>query len=135
SAAGDAITDPQVPPQGTPSPTPTGTPSPTATATATPTSTPAGCQYTFTTGSDSIVPGTTDTGNHTDDGDTFVALPFSFQLYDQSFNGVNVSSNGRLDFVTVNEPGGYQTACLPPPPNVGPYDFSIFGVWEDQRTD
>jgi len=81
------------------------------------------------------VPGDTDIGNHTDDGDTFVALPFSFQLYDQSFNGVNVSSNGRLDFVTVNEPGGYQTACLPPPPNVGPYDFSIFGVWEDQRTD
>jgi len=92
-------------------------------------------QYVIAEGVDTIVPGDTDIGNHTDDGDTFVALPFSFQLYDQSFNGVNVSSNGRLDFVTVNEPGGYQTACLPPPPNVGPSDFSIFGVWEDQRTD
>ena len=26
----------------------------------------------------------------------------------------------------VNEPGGYITSCLPAPPNVGPYDFSIF---------
>ena len=23
------------------------------------------------------------------------------------FNGVNVNSNGRLDFVAVNEPGGF----------------------------
>ena len=36
--------------------------------------------------------------NHADDGDTLVALPFSFQLYDQVFNGVNVSSNGRARF-------------------------------------
>ena len=64
-----------------------------------------------------------------------VTLPFSFQLYDQTFTGVNVSSNGRLDFVVANEPGGYITACLPAPPNVGPYDFTIFGAWEDQRTD
>ena len=50
------------------------------------------------------MPGDTDIGNHTDDGDTFVALPFSFPLYDQTYNGVNVSSNGRLDFVCINEP-------------------------------
>ena len=64
-------------------------------------------QYVFTEGTDTIVPGTTDTGNHIDDGDTLVPLPFAFQLYDQTYNAVNVSSNGRLDFVTVNEPGGY----------------------------
>ena len=92
-------------------------------------------QYVITDGTDTIVPGDTDIGNHTDDGDTFVSLPFSFQLYDQSFNAVNVSSNGRLDFVTVNEPGGYVTACLPAPPNIGPYDYSVFPVWQDQRTD
>src|SRR5207247_7237434 len=48
-----------------PTPTPTATPtaSPSPTATATPTATPVGCQYTFTTGTDTIVPGTTDTGN------------------------------------------------------------------------
>ena len=92
-------------------------------------------QYVITDGTDTIVPGTTDIGNHTDDGDTFVALPFAFQLYDQTYNGVNVSSNGRLDFVTVNEPGGYQTMCLPAPPNLGSYDFSVFPVWQDLRTD
>jgi len=119
----------------TPSPTPTASPSATPTATATATSTPSGCQYTFTTGSDPIVPGTTDTGNHTDDGDTFVSLPFSFSLYDQSFNGVNVNSNGRLDFVCINEPNGYLSTCLPAPANVCPFDYTIFPVWSDYRTD
>ena len=111
-----------------------GSPTPTPTASPTPTSTPAGCQYTFTTGTDPIVPGTTDTGNHIDDGDTFVALPFAFSLYDQTYNGVNVSSNGRLDFVCINEPAGFNAACLPPPPNVCPFDYTIF-AWSDFRTD
>ena len=116
----------------TPSPTPTGTP---ATPTPTPTATPGGCQYTFGTGTDAIVPGDTDIGNHTDDGDTFVALPFSFQLYDQTYNGVNISSNGRLDFVCINEPGGFLSACLPPPDNICPFDFTVFPLWSDYRTD
>ena len=97
-----------------------------STPTPTPTATPSGCNYTFTTGTDPIVPGTTDTGNHIDDGDTFVALPFSFSLYDQTYNGVNVSSNGRLDFVCINEPAGYMAACLPPPANQCPFDYTIF---------
>jgi hypothetical protein len=63
-----------------------------------------------------------------------VALPFSFSLYDQSFNGVNVSSNGRLDFVCINEPAGFAAACLPPPPNVCPFDYTIFGPWSDFHT-
>src|SRR5882724_5170583 len=105
------------------------------TPTPTPTATPGGCQYTFTTGTDPIVPGDTDIGNHTDDGDTFVALPFSFQLYDQTYNGVNISSNGRLDFVCVNEPGGFLSGCLPPPDNICPFDFTVFPNWSDYRTD
>src|SRR5438132_1272006 len=92
-------------------------------------------QYVITPGTDTIVPGTTDTGNHIDDGDTLVSLPFNFQLYDQSYGAVNVNSNGRLDFVCVNEPLGYVTACIPPPANQCPYDFTIFGLWEDMRTD
>jgi len=117
-------------PEATPCPIgPTPSPSPT------PTPPPGVCQYTFTTGSDAIVPGDTNTGNNTDDGDTFVALPFSFPLYDQTYNGVNVNSNGRLDFVTVNEPNGFASACLPAPPNVGPFDYTIFGLWSDYRTD
>src|SRR5437667_1191443 len=118
---------------GTPSPTPTASPTPTGTATAT--ATPSGCQYTFTTGTETIVPGTTGKAKQVDDGDTFVALPFAFPLYDQTYNGVNVNSNGRLDFVCINEPQGYLTACLPPPANVCPYDFTIFGMWQDMRTD
>jgi hypothetical protein len=117
-------------PEATPCPIgPTPSPSPT------PTPPPGVCQYTFITGSDAIVPGDTNTGNNTDDGDTFVALPFSFSLYDQTYNGVNVNSNGRLDFVTVNEPNGFASACLPAPPNVGPFDYTIFGLWSDYRTD
>src|SRR4029078_7934926 len=62
-------------------PTPTGTPSPTPTATATP------CvgNYTVAQITDTIVPGTTDIGNHGDDTVTTIALPFPFTLYDQSF--------------------------------------------------
>jgi N-acetylneuraminic acid mutarotase len=92
--------------------------------------------YVTTPGTDTIVPGTTDIGNHTDDGDTFVALPFSFQLYNRTHNSVNVSSNGRLDLLIANDPGGFQTACLPAPPGpAGPYDFTIFPLWNDLRTD
>ena len=101
-----------------------------------PTPTPCpGDQYTIAEGTDPIVPGDTDVGSHCDDCDTLVALPFSFQLYGNTYNSVNVSSNGRLDFVTLNEPGGYVTSCLPAPPNIGPYDYTIFPTWEDMRTD
>jgi subtilisin family serine protease len=120
-------------------PTPTPSPTPTGSPTATPTATlpPGGCQYTITGGTDPIVPGDTDTGLHTDDGDTFVALPFSFSFCGQSFDGVNISTNGRLDFVCVNEPGGYNQfdECLPPAPLNCPFDYTIFPLWEDQRTD
>ena len=64
-----------------------------------------------------------------------MTLPFPFQVYDQTYTTVQVSSNGHLDFVVANEPGGYITNCLPAPPNVGPYDFTVFSVWQDQRTD
>ena len=93
------------------------------------------CSYEFTTGADAIVPGDTDIGNHADDVDIQVTLPFPFTLYDQTFTSVLVSSNGRLDFVVANEPGGYMTSCLPAPPFIGPYDFTIFPMWQDQRTD
>jgi hypothetical protein len=92
-------------------------------------------QYVITPGTDPIVPGTDDTGNHVDDGDTMISLPFAFQLYDQTYNAVNVNSNGRLDFVCVNEPGGFVTSCLPPAPNICPYDFTIFPLWNDGCTD
>jgi hypothetical protein len=92
-------------------------------------------QYVITPGTDAIVAGTTDIGSHCDDCDTMISLPFSFQLYDQIYNTVSVSSNGRLDFVCQNESGGYITACLPPPANVCPYDFTVFATWQDLCTD
>src|SRR5207302_1932953 len=63
-----------------------------------------------------------------------ITLPFAWTLYNQSFSTVNINSNGRLDFVTVNEPNGYTNACLPAPPNVGPYDYTIFPHWDDLET-
>ena len=50
----------------------------------------------------SIVPGTTDIGNHGDDQVTTVALPFSYTLYDQTYNSVNLSSNGNAQFTTTD---------------------------------
>ena len=93
------------------------------------------CAYMISAAADVIVPGTADTGNHCDDCDTAVTLPFPVQLCSQMFNTVNVDSNGRLDFVCANEPGGYSTACLPAPPNQCPYDYTIFALWHDLRTD
>ena len=120
--------------QGTPTPTVTGTP-PTATSTRTPTitpsptSTPCG-QFTIATATGTIVPGTTDIGNHCDDCDTQITLPFAFNLYNTNYSTVNASSNGRLDFVTINDPGGYSNQCLP----VTGYDYTIFPFWDDGYT-
>ena len=127
-------------PIGTPTNTPTGTlatdtPTHTNTATATTTSTPCGTDYNMATATATIVPGTTDTGNNCDDCDTNINLPFPYALYGQSFTTVSVNSNGRLDFVTENDPGGYTNECLPATPNLGPYDYTIFAHWDDRRTD
>jgi hypothetical protein len=95
------------------------------------------CQYVITPGTDRIVPGNTNIGSDCDECDTFIPLPFNFRLYGATYTGVNVSSNGRLDFVSANEPGGFITACLPSPPNYFtrlPYDNTIFALWQDQLT-
>ena len=92
-------------------------------------------QYVITPGTDTIVPGTTDAGNHCDDCDTMISLPFSFTLYDQTYNAVSVDSNGRLDFVCQNDPVGYSPTCLPATPNICSFDFTIFPFWTDLRTD
>jgi len=88
------------------SPGPTATSTATATATATHTPTPCN-QYWTTSGTLPIVTGTTDTGNHCDNCDTAVTLPFPFRLYGVTYSTVMVSSNGRLDFLCNNEPAGF----------------------------
>ena len=91
---------------------------------------PSGQGYTFTmmSGCADFVPGTTDTTNHCDDCATLVALPFNYTLYDQSFNMVNVGSNGHLTFGVVSN--SFNPSCIPitgPTYAVGPY-------WTDQCT-
>ena len=109
---------------GTPCPTPTSTPTPLPTATPTSTCT----QYAITANTCSIVPGTTDVGNHCVGCDTLITLPFPFVLYNQTFSSVNVSSRGRLDFVCSNQHDPFSTMCLPAPPDNCPYDFTIFAL-------
>ena len=79
--------------------------------------------YTFTTNSGAIVPGTVDTGNHTDDGSTVIALPFLYQLYDQTFTNVAVGSNGHLTFGTVNN--SFSVSCIP----IATATFAIGPYW------
>ena len=94
-------------------------------------------QYVISQGTDPIVPGTTDTGNHIDDGSTFVSLPFPFTLYDQTYNSVYVDSNGRLDFVcTTAHSSDWISMCLPATDaTTCPYTYTVFGLWTDQCTD
>ena len=87
-------------------------------------------QYVFEQIGGSIVPGTTDSGNHGDNQVTNIALPFSYTLYDQTFNSIKVSSNGNAQFTTTD------TAFT----NVSPlpwtsHNYTIFLYWDDQRTD
>src|SRR5205823_11009900 len=78
------------PPCGTPRPTATATATPTVAGSATPTPTcPPSNNYVITQIGGSIVPGTTDTGNHGDDTVVTIPLPFSYTLYDQTFTSIN----------------------------------------------
>jgi Kelch motif len=87
------------------------------------------CQYDIAQIGGSIVPGDTDSGNHGDDTVTNVALPFSYTLYDQTFNSINVSSNGNAQFTTTATT--FTNVCLP----WASHNYTIFPYWDDQRTD
>jgi hypothetical protein len=69
--------------------------------------------YTTSTSTDTIVPGDTDTGNHTDDGTTPITFPFPVSLYGSTFTSAIVSSNGSLQFTGDSDsPFAF---CLPDP--------------------
>ena len=95
---------------GTPSPTPTAT----ATIAVSPTATPTpGCEnYVVTNTALTFVPGTTDIGNHTDDGVTVIALPFPVKFYGNTYTAAAAGSNGFLNLsgTFVNT---FYTGCLP----------------------
>ena len=112
-----------------PSPTPTPTASPTPTFTPTPTPTPVPCGgFTIIQIGGSIVPGTTDTGNHCDDCTTLVTLPFPFTLYGNTYTSVNLSSNGNAQFTTTDT--AFTNQCLP----WTGHDYTIFPYWDDLYT-
>jgi hypothetical protein len=113
-------------PVPTPTPTPTATPPPTPTPTATPT--PCG-QYAIQQIGGSIVPGTTDIGNHGDDVVTTIALPFPYCVYGQCYTSVNLSSNGNAQFTTTAT--DFTNACLP----WTNHNYTVFPYWDDLRTD
>jgi Kelch motif/Galactose oxidase, central domain len=88
------------------------------------------CWYDFSVGTDTFVPGVDDIGNHTDDGGTFINLPFPVNLYGQSYTGATAGSNGHLTFGTPQN--GFGITCVP---------FGIAGAtdalapyWTDQCT-
>ena len=115
-----------------PGPSPTST----ATATATATHTPTPCnQYWTSSGTLPIVPANTDIGNHCDNCETAVTIPFPFRLYGVTYNSVMVSSNGRLDFLCNNEPAGDYGVCLPAAARNCPFDYTIFPLWTELDTD
>ena len=72
-------------------------------------------QYIYNQTTGSIVPGTDDIGNHIDDGGTFVSLPFAFNFYGASYNGLTVSSNGYITFNGTDNAAVYNQSlyCLP----------------------
>src|SRR5437667_1186641 len=78
----------------------------------------------------SIVPGTTDTGNHGDDQVTTISIPFSYSLYDQTYTSVNVSSNGNAQFTTTDI--NWVNSCPLPWTS---HNYTVFPYWDDQRTD
>jgi Fibronectin type III domain len=77
----------------------------------------------------SIVPGTSDVGNHGDDLTTTIALPFSYSAYDQTFNSITLSSNGNAQFTTLD--AAFSNTCLP----WIAHNYTILPYWDDLRTD
>jgi|ERR1044071_681251 hypothetical protein len=84
----------------TPTPSPAPTPSPTPCV-----------NYAYTVSAGAIVPGTIGPENQCDECSSSVTLPFSYQLYDTSFNRVMVGSNGHLTFATIND--AFDATCIP----------------------
>jgi hypothetical protein len=121
----DAFTDRELAATPTASPTPTSSATASPSPTNTPTPTPCVVQYTITQIGGSIVPGTTDTGNHGDDTVVTIPLPFSYTLYDQAFTSINLSSNGNAQFTTTDT--GFTNVCLPWPGHT----YLIFPYWDD----
>ncbi len=85
---------------------------------------------TTTSAGNVIVPGTTDIGNHFDDGTTAITLPFPVTLYGTTFTSAQVSSNGNLQLTGNTAYLG--RSCPLPDVNLG---MAIMAYQGDLRTD
>ncbi len=97
------------------------------TPTPTPTASPGPCEnYVTTTDTGSIVPGTTDIGNHCDDCATPITFPFPVTVYGYTFTSANVSVNGALYLTGSSES---TDGCLAlPDPDFGRAIFPFQGA-------
>jgi PKD repeat protein len=77
----------------------------------------------------SIVPGTTDIGNHGSSSLTVIALPFDYTFYGQTFSSATVSADGYLQFTGAGNNSA--NACLP----TAAFGDTIFAFWDSLRTD
>lgn len=86
--------------------------------------------YTITSSSGTPLSGGSDIGNHCDDCNTFIGLPFPVTFYDAVFTGASVSSNGAIYF------GGsaFQNPNFCLPSSIFP-GRTILPFWDDLRTD
>lgn len=118
--------------------TPTHSPTPTLTATSTSTRTPmpppdcgTGSDYL----SEQLLGATMVPGNdlvsdsQCDDCLVPISLPFAVSLYGESFNTVNASANGNLQFLSSNY--GLNTQCLP----FSGFNYAILPDWFDLNMD
>ncbi|MEP6775061.1 MAG: S-layer homology domain-containing protein [Chloroflexota bacterium] len=94
----------------------------------TPTPTPACSTYDVTTTAGAtVVPGTTDTGNHCFDCSTALTLPFPVTLYGQTYTLAQVGADGYMSFgATYN----YNPTCLP----AAAMTYAIVPFWAEQNT-
>src|SRR5947209_10289988 len=82
---------------------------------------------TSTSTGNSIIPGTTDTGNHCDDCTTSVSLPFPVSFYGTNFSTVALSSNGNVQFTSGGGTANNSNSCLPNSAYSSPTVFAFQG--------
>ena len=80
----------------------------------------------------SIIPGSTDIGNHCDDCVTLLPLPFQVPVYSTPYSSAYVSSNGNIQFLTDNG-GAPPSACMPLA--ISGLDRAFIPYFGDLRTD
>jgi len=89
------------------------------------------CYIPTTSTGNSIVATTTDIGNHCDDCETSIILPFSVSIFGTSYSSLNVSSNGYIRFAGSVLTSPFTNVCFPTVSATG----LIAPLWDDLRTD